>query len=46
MLILLLIELIKTILKELIKTSFRIAILDLYIGNLEESLNRYRACNL
>ena len=43
---LLLIELVKAMLKELIKASLRIAILDLHIGNLEEGLNRYSACNL
>ena len=43
---LLLIELIKAMLKELIKASLSIAILDLYLGNLEEGLNRYSAHNL
>ena len=39
-------ELIKAALKELVKASLITAALDLHLGNLEEGLNRYRACNL
>ena len=42
----LLIELVKAILKELIKASLITAALDLHLGNLEEGLNRHRAYNL
>ena len=39
-------DLVKAILKELIKVSLSIAILDLHLGNLEEGLNRCGARNL
>ena len=39
-------KLIKAMLKELVKASLRIAVLDSHIGDLEEGLNRHSTRNL